>query len=386
MLSRNGQLTVLSMLVFVAGCSTFPGLTEGLDIEGFEILDLPRSDIPIGSMWIPGIGPTSAGLGEKELSVSQSFDEVKLQSNAKLEGAVRLAVERLLDVEFSAEGQGFENIWLDELEVVRPKDLFALDISGGSVYLFEGVRVKKFSLSSVSDVNSVLQLSTERLRQAKLDLQGSETTGQTLRYTMGDNFYVAYKLVEFAEAKRKTIISKTLHRARKRVHHLGGSYTLTFEERNLDDIEIDKRWPVESLLAVPRKWKGEVRSEQFPAPLVTCGLLTVTFNDQFDPNNTPIRKYLILTFSEEDDGQYKLGRRCTKEGLVTDYLVIEGFAPDLDYIQWTAESRLTITPTSRESTRTLNYRFTLLNLNGHFSIVREVIRIKQFKDRLIKDW
>lgn len=188
---RTTVLNTFAALFMVAAALSLEAYAQPSAIpNGFRALALPRSAIPIGARWRPGIGPDGAGANAGNLETVASVSS--LSANHELSGTIRGALANYLNLGASARSS--LRTQLSDLTLHRVASLEVLQISTGDTVLYEGLKANEISLSFQSSVAAEVHAAV-RARGIPVIGDVSGGTGNTLRLD-GRNLFVAYRVVE----------------------------------------------------------------------------------------------------------------------------------------------------------------------------------------------
>lgn len=193
--------------VGLVACSNFQqsATRTAAVLEDYKVLSTPKSDIRIGAVWRPGIGPDGSGLSGEELLVSKSIDS--LTADKIFRQRVEASVYQLLGV--SGELRRLSSLELENIEVVTVADLSQLKVQPGNQLLYEAVRVGGIKIkTSQVYADDIRSMAMQRLGNSTIAMEGG---GSGALSVSGANIYVAYRVVELGAAqvsvKRKRFTS-----------------------------------------------------------------------------------------------------------------------------------------------------------------------------------
>lgn len=187
---ENGSLRKFGTILFVSaafsGCvfwgnsySTPGELFSDKELfSGFSILNMPREDISLGSRWQQGIGPSDKGLSETDLLITASLKETDFShSNSfKVRAGIIASLKRLYSLEIGGNISESEVISLGEADIVRVKNFKSLKLASGGYYVWEGIRLKSFTLETHrSHAQSLMAKALNVFPGASISLEENET-------------------------------------------------------------------------------------------------------------------------------------------------------------------------------------------------------------------
>lgn len=173
-------------------------------LAGFKILNLPRGGISIGSRWSDGVGPLTSGLSEASLQTEPSLAVADITKNAEKNASIALSLATLLGFNGTAKKSAASKIHLEDLSIVRVADAKSLSTSPGAEYIWEGVKVNKFSIDN--SITTGLNI-TAQIKKANpnisINAQANMSNGTTVSLS-GGALYVAFRVVTFTTSAPKT--------------------------------------------------------------------------------------------------------------------------------------------------------------------------------------
>ena len=185
---------VFIAVLAVAGCRTSGdgsgfGRSGGAVPEGFQALTVPRDDIPIGAIWMDGVGPDGPGQPETNRVRAQSV--ASLDSNQTLSAGVEGAIARYLKL--TGSGSEKVHINLTGLTIERVKSLAEVQFGSGQALLYEGLRAGRITLTYKSTLEASIKAAV-----AEKNLPITASVGGNSENTLvldGSGLFIGYRVV-----------------------------------------------------------------------------------------------------------------------------------------------------------------------------------------------
>ncbi len=166
-------------------------------LSGYQLLSNPRTAIPIGAVWYQATGPNGNGAASENIVTDDGaavfkFTQVQrrvLAANvASFIGLTGVQAKQVV-------------VDLEDLKVVRVKDIFQLDVTADDSILYEGISAGRMTFRYRRglglDLGSKFAAKNIPVVDAKL------TTGNIESVTVdGSNLYLAYRVVKFVQLNR----------------------------------------------------------------------------------------------------------------------------------------------------------------------------------------
>jgi len=186
----TGFLVVLSLLF---GSSLSPGhaapafMPTGSDIfESYSALDEPRSDLPVGALWVQGYGPVGDGAGSDNLLLVRSVSGITI--NRDLQLGLTLGILKLFNIDPSQRSHFSARV--ADLTIVRVKDTSKLLGPSGEPRIYEALRAGSITVSSDKDIS--LSGSSDGI---DLPVLGRAGAGKKRSLTLeGRDLFIAYRV------------------------------------------------------------------------------------------------------------------------------------------------------------------------------------------------
>lgn len=192
----------LSVVLFfaLAGCVTAPWKNSAQLLPGYQSFNPPRTDVPIGAVWMDGPGYMGAGLPLAQIRVQDAPDMLTdFSSRAAFEA--NIATMLGLSVDTGSDS----SVQLKSIQIESVADYTDLPFGKADAFIVNAVRVKDFSIKTKS--NNAGDISGEIAK--KPGVSGASVVASTTDTVdvSGSDLYVAYKVLRTSKPK---IASKSL--------------------------------------------------------------------------------------------------------------------------------------------------------------------------------
>jgi hypothetical protein len=156
--------------------------------EDFTALNEPRTDVPVGALWIEGYGPHGEGAASDNLVTIRSLSGVTL--SGELQVRLTLGLATLMNI---SPGYGSHlNARFSDLTIVRVKDLAKVAGPQAEPRISEALRAGMITISTDSDIGLDLG---GRLDATKLPVVGTADTGRKRTFAIdGRDLFIAFRV------------------------------------------------------------------------------------------------------------------------------------------------------------------------------------------------
>lgn len=134
--------------------------------DGFLAINPPRTQVPVGALWIDGFGPTGVGAAADNLETVRSLNALTIDKNLQL--ALTAGLLSMIGIDPKLRDHYLARF--TDLSIVRVKDLSLLAGVKGEPRIIEGLKAGSVTISSDSDFG---------LNAQKIGFQNSSATGST---------------------------------------------------------------------------------------------------------------------------------------------------------------------------------------------------------------
>jgi hypothetical protein len=142
---------------------------------GFVAINPPRADVPVGSLWINGFGPTGPGATQDNVETVRSLSNLTIDKDLQL--SLSLGILDLLGIDPKA--RDHYTARFTDLSIVRVKDLSRLAGTKGEPRIIEALKAGTVTVSTDSDIG----LSGQTLTQ-QWHVSGSTTNDRSRAYSI----------------------------------------------------------------------------------------------------------------------------------------------------------------------------------------------------------
>lgn len=206
----NSKRLILFVLFYASciGSKKTSELNEPLKnisiFSDFQLLDVPRDNISIGSEWSK-FGLSSNQSSSVNLIESKSFSNFNIESNTIFSANLKISLLKLFGITGDLNVINKYNLILDSLAIVRVSDLKQLNFSPNKIYIWEGIKVKSLSLVSTVQAIDTINLKLDVIRTTN-DPRFYQVSDQMKKVSLtGMNLFFAYRLVRIGGVIEKNL-------------------------------------------------------------------------------------------------------------------------------------------------------------------------------------
>lgn len=189
---RYATIFVISLLI---GCTPNNNLRNTISdpLTGYQIMDNPRSSVPLGAIWINNFGPNGNGIDATDIEQIRGIESYTYTSQINADMTAKLA--NMLGISGNIAKR--VSLTLQGIEIYRVKDIFLSTAVAGENILYEAVKVQKITAESTS--GGIAEISSQL--QSKgipfvIDIGGS---GGQRASIDGSNLFIAFKVISFVQ-------------------------------------------------------------------------------------------------------------------------------------------------------------------------------------------
>ncbi|PWT71227.1 MAG: hypothetical protein C5B59_18450 [Bacteroidetes bacterium] len=165
-------------------------------LQEFNVLSLPRTDIPIGAQWSENIGPINyAGLDSQSLNHTISVETYDVDNSSGFNAGVRFSILSWLGINPSYQNDKNLSIKLKNLEIVSVGDIFKINFSDQTVVIWEAVKAGSVEIGTGKNISDTLGINVSpRNQNLKIAAQEAYSNHKSIKLT-GKDIYIAYRLL-----------------------------------------------------------------------------------------------------------------------------------------------------------------------------------------------
>ena len=188
---------IILLLVFTS-CNICRILCPDNDSEfnGFKILKIPRSDVFIGSNWIQGIGP----IEYDSVPCIETHSIEKLFVNGKNDffGKLKLSLTQKLGFDILYQEDVSKILKIDKAYLVRVKDLGSMPFSQDSYIIWEGIKLKEFTVFTKKENKFQITNNIRNLSKDTDTIKFKFFKDDSLMIKVeGFNLFIAFRIIGF---------------------------------------------------------------------------------------------------------------------------------------------------------------------------------------------
>ncbi|PJJ67336.1 hypothetical protein [Chryseobacterium geocarposphaerae] len=167
-------------------------------LEGYTISKIPTNHSIVGAKWVTNLGATTDGLPENQLIISQSLNNLALDT----ENTGSLSLGLLSSLGLGGYSSNDLKVVFNKLEVYTVKDLYKLPLVEGEKMVFSSLNAAAFDLIFNDNISASIMA---KLPKNTLEIEGEVDYGNKKRISVnGTNLFVAHKIVTIDKIKTKT--------------------------------------------------------------------------------------------------------------------------------------------------------------------------------------
>ena len=189
-LARTLVLCTAAAILSASPAAAMPDFvpSPGGIYEDFTALGEPRTEVPVGALWVQGYGPTGEGAAADNLLTIKSLTGVTINRETHL--GLFSGILNLFGVDPSYRSR--VSIRLGDVTIVRVKDMSKLTDPPAEPRIYEALRAGTIMISTESDVG--LDLDTRAAGQ-RLPVVGRADTGRKRSFSIdGRDMFIAYRV------------------------------------------------------------------------------------------------------------------------------------------------------------------------------------------------
>jgi hypothetical protein len=245
---------------------------------------VPQASLRVGAAW-GDAGAVGDGLDERFLRVSESYSSLDRLNESETSLRFKTAVLQYVDGSVSTATSARARVHIEKVEVVGVADPGKLTLTQGARYIWEGIRVSKFTVTDVDTTSHAAEMSIKSLSPlASVSVTGSSATRRQL-VVDGSHLYIAYRVVEFRRLGGEGFHNEVAWKPGKTWSTgtwrssgpIGASHSISFQF--YDDAAVGEK-------AVGDAGETEFVGGDFAEPIradLSCKILTtITFHDELN--------------------------------------------------------------------------------------------------------
>lgn len=171
----------------------------------FKILNTPKENLDFGAEWATGIGPTRKSLPDSDLAETRSLSNYDINQNSEFAANLKVGILNLLGLGSDFNSSKNYNLTIDSATVVRVSTLDNLNYYSEGIFLWEGIKVKLFSITSSKHKRDSVLLSIKKVTNLS-EISAKQTFFDSTKISLkASNLFVAYRLIKFGEVKSEDV-------------------------------------------------------------------------------------------------------------------------------------------------------------------------------------
>lgn len=192
-------LGLISVLGASAGCAAVPDFvpTSGRIFEEYRAMDQPRTDVPVGALWIQNYGPTGEGAAADNLETIKSLTGVAINNDLQI--SLTAGLFTLLGLDPSYKNRITARF--TDVSIVRVKDMAKLSGPPEEPRIYEALKAGTITITTDNSIGLDLDAGA---RQRSLSVVGRADTGRNRSLTIdGQNMFIAYRVATMKGVRGK---------------------------------------------------------------------------------------------------------------------------------------------------------------------------------------
>ncbi len=163
--------------------------------DGFETLNIPRGNMPLGAEWINKVGPHGAGTTADNISISSSLSNFVMDQSFKEK--LDLSIVNYLDL--GNEYKSDLSISYKNLSIYSIADLTKINIRNGQYILYEAIRADSIVISLQKEVGADVRMKlNDKIKNLKITSSTDLSRGVSFS---GEELFMAYRVFKLGNTK-----------------------------------------------------------------------------------------------------------------------------------------------------------------------------------------
>jgi len=188
-------------LMLLGGCTLRPDFIPPPQqvFKGFQALPRPVRDLPVGALWIDGIGAYGPGAADGEVERMPGISSVAVDSD--LAASLSLGFLQYLDLDPTLRTK--VAVRLNDVTLVRVKDLSRLEGPGGQPRIYEALRVGSATITASREAGLAIEA---RALERGLPVFGRGSSGGRRTFTLeAKDVYLAVHVATLRPIRSKAV-------------------------------------------------------------------------------------------------------------------------------------------------------------------------------------
>jgi hypothetical protein len=164
---------------------------------GYVALEMPRTAVPVGALWVQDYGPSGEGAAADNLVTERSLSQVTISSELQL--GLTTGILNFFGLDPSYRNR--LSARFGDLSIVRVKEMSKLSGPDSELRIYEAVRAGTITITTDNDVG--LKLETRALGQ-NLPVVGRSENGSRRNFSIdGRDMFIAFRVARQEEVRGK---------------------------------------------------------------------------------------------------------------------------------------------------------------------------------------
>jgi hypothetical protein len=163
--------------------------------QGYVALEMPRTELPVGALWVQNYGPSGDGAAADNLVTERSLSQITINSDLQL--GLTAGILNLFGLDPSYRNK--LSARFGDLSIVRVKDMAKLSGPASEPRIYEAVRAGSVTITTDNDIG--LDIDT-RAAGRNLPVVGRSDNGRRRSFSMdGKDMFIAFRVASQEEVK-----------------------------------------------------------------------------------------------------------------------------------------------------------------------------------------
>lgn len=194
------SLVLAALLASAAPAAALPDFVSKPSdaYDGYVALRMPRTEVPVGALWVQDYGPTGAGASADNLVTERSLSQVTI--NSELQLSLTAGLLNFLGLDPSLKNRLTARF--GELSLVRVKEMTALAGPSGEPRIYEAIKAGQITITTDNDLG--LRIET-RVYTQNLPVTGRSENGKRRSFSIdGKDMFIAYRVATLRTVRRES--------------------------------------------------------------------------------------------------------------------------------------------------------------------------------------
>jgi hypothetical protein len=200
---------------------------------GFKLMDVPRADVKIGSLWQQDVGPIRPPKAIPQLQ-TRSLSESEMKGASKYNATIAGNLANRISATVTGSADLAQTIKVKRMSVATVADASTLETLAGNAYIWEAIRVDQFSITVSKARAAEIHAKAKDVTEA--DSISEEVTGSdSVELTAtGTKLFIAYRVVTIAQPTLQNVATVAVAESVSDIN-VGSDYAIHFQAVRAND-------------------------------------------------------------------------------------------------------------------------------------------------------